>query len=107
MRVVFEDLVRVPERTMRSLGDFLGVGYDPAMLEPQRDRVARMTDGIRPESRMIGDMKFHGHASIDPAVADRWRDTIAESVLAGTTVAVARTLGYAIADPAERTEFAL
>jgi LPS sulfotransferase NodH len=107
LRVAFEDLVRAPEATMRAVAGFLGLDYEPAMLEPQRDRQARMTDGLREQSRMIGDMKFHRHASIDAGVAERWRATLDESMLSAPTVARARTLGYAIDDPAEREVFVL
>ena len=107
LRVAFEDLVRAPEATMRAVTGFLGLDYEPGMLEPQRDRQARMTDGLREQSRMIGDMKFHRHASIDAGVAERWRATLDESMLSPATLALARTLGYAIDDPAEHEVFVL
>jgi hypothetical protein len=104
-RLKFEDLVAAPARASSDLCRFLGVPFEPAMLEPQRERQERMTDGIHPESRMIGDMKFHQHRTIDPAVADRWRSEIRTDFLADETWALAATLGYerAAAGQAERT----
>ena len=64
------------------------------MLEPQRDRQERMTDGIHPESRMIGDMKFHQHRTIDAGVADRWKSEVRTDFLSDETWALAATLGY-------------
>jgi len=104
-RLKFEDLVTAPARTTGELCRFLGVPFEPTMLEPQRDRRARMTDGIHPESRMIGDMKFHQHRTIDPAVADRWKHEVRADFLSEEAWALAATLGYdrAAAKHAERT----
>ena len=33
-----------------------------------------MTDGLHAESRMLGDVKFHGHGRVDAAAAERWRE---------------------------------
>jgi hypothetical protein len=109
LRVTFEDLVGEPERTSRALCGFVGVGFEPAMLEPQRDRRERMTDGVHPESRMIGDMKFHSHRGIDASVADQWKQEYRDDFLSDATWALASTLGYGESAPGrgERTEFEL
>ena len=109
LRVRFEDLVGDPEPTTRAICDFLGVGFEPAMLEPQRDRRERMTDGVHPESRMIGDMKFHTHTRIDASVADRWKSTLGDDDLSDEARALAAAFGYeAPARPrGARTEFEL
>lgn len=109
LRVRFEDLVGAPEPTTRAICDFLGVAFEPAMLEPQRDRRGRMTDGVHPESRMIGDMKFHTHARIDASVADRWKAELGGRVLSDETLALAEAFGYeaGAAGRGERTEFEL
>lgn len=108
-RVAFEDLVGDPERTTRSLCGHLGVDFEPAMLEPQRDRHERMTDGVHPESRMIGDMKFHSHRSIDASVADRWKLAYHDDFLSDDTWELASALGYdaPAASRGEREEFEL
>ncbi len=93
-RLRFEDLVTAPAQATGGLCRFLGIPFEPAMLEPQRDPRQRMTDGIHPESRMIGDMKFHRHRTIDPAVADRWRHELRSDLLSDETWELAATLGY-------------
>jgi hypothetical protein len=77
------------------LCEFLGVDYVAHMVDPYADKEARMTDGIHPESRMQGDVKFHNHRSIDPAVASKWRvDEDAEAQLGEVTWRIAESLGY-------------
>ncbi|HSF42281.1 MAG TPA: amino acid adenylation domain-containing protein [Thermoanaerobaculia bacterium] len=95
--VRFEDLVREPERILREICAFLGLAYHPDMAEPYKDGAARMTDGLHAESRMLGDVKFHRHAGIDPGVADRWRDQVTEDFLGDVTRETAVALGYPLA----------
>ena len=92
---------------MRRLCDRLGLPPHAAMLRPLDDPAARMTDGIGPDSRMIGDPKFHRHQKIDPAVAARWKSRYDSSALDPATASLAARLGYADAgtDGSERIEF--
>ena len=53
-----------------------------------------MTDGLHPESKMMGDPKFHQHKTIDPTVADRWREEMRDAALGVATRTLARSLGY-------------
>ena len=97
----FEDLLRDPRREMAALGSFLGVGFEPGMLEPYA--AGRMTDGPRAGSRMMGDPKFHQHQGIDAGVAERSRATPASAAALAEPVRVlAAALGYELpAAPAE------
>ncbi|HEX3126564.1 MAG TPA: amino acid adenylation domain-containing protein, partial [Thermoanaerobaculia bacterium] len=90
--VRFEDLLRDPEPVLRGLCNFLGLDFEPAMLRPYDGR--RMTDGLRAESRMLGDVKFHTHSGIDAGVAERWREELPEESLGDETVRMAAALGY-------------
>ncbi|HEX3131437.1 MAG TPA: amino acid adenylation domain-containing protein, partial [Thermoanaerobaculia bacterium] len=90
--VRFEELVRDPEPVLRGLCAFLGLDFESAMLRPYDGR--RMTDGLRAESRMLGDVKFHTHSGIEAGVAERWRDELAEESLGEETVRLAAALGY-------------
>jgi hypothetical protein len=93
-RVRFEDLVHRPEATGRELCDFLGLEFDPDIVQPYRDKEARMTDGIHAVSKMIGDPKFHKHQGIDASVADNWARDYTEDFLGELSREMARKLGY-------------
>ncbi len=90
----FEDLVRAPEAEMRRVCAFLGLDFHPAMLDPYEAGGRRMTDGVHALSKMLGDVKFHEHAAIDPAVAESWKDELAEDFLGEATSKTAEELGY-------------
>ncbi|MEM7350411.1 MAG: amino acid adenylation domain-containing protein, partial [Acidobacteriota bacterium] len=68
--IAFEDLVRAPQATLERLCQALDLPFEPAMLQPYAAESGRMSDGLHTESRMLGDVKFHQHRTIDPAVAD-------------------------------------
>src|SRR6185436_4497808 len=99
--VHFEELVAEPERVLRGVCAFLGLDYHPDMAEPYKDRRTRMTDGVRAESRMLGDVKFHQHGRVDAGVAERWRDEPAEDFLGEPARALAAELGYEVGPRAE------
>jgi LPS sulfotransferase NodH len=90
--VVFEELVRKPQAVMQALCDFLGLDYHPAMLRPYEGQ--RMTDGIHPLSKMLGDVRFHQHRGIDPSAADRWKEHFTADSLGDVTWQLAESLGY-------------
>jgi hypothetical protein len=79
---------------MEGLCQFLGLTFDPEMLEPYKDTKARMTDGVQGESRMVGDVKFHEHRDINAQVADQWRPYYQEDFLGEITWQLAASLGY-------------
>lgn len=108
-RLSFEDLVSAPAKAMQDVSAFLGLEYEPAMIAPHDDQTARMTDGVHPVSRMIGDMKFHQHRSIDAGVADLWKEAYETDFLSDEAWRVASALGYdqTIADARNRKEFVL
>ncbi|HEY0737985.1 MAG TPA: amino acid adenylation domain-containing protein [Herpetosiphonaceae bacterium] len=93
--VSFEALVRQPEDTMQQLCAFLGLHFDPAMLQPYAENRQRMTDGPYAASRMLGDVKFHQHQGIDAAASERWKDTYPDDVLGEQSWQMAEQLGYA------------
>lgn len=95
LRVRFEDLVERPRETAAVLCRMIGIEFFPGMLEPYQDSRAKMTDGLHTDSasRMVGDVRFHEHASITPAVAHRWKEGRA-ALLYEETRRVADGLGY-------------
>jgi LPS sulfotransferase NodH len=109
LRVRFEDLVRSPREELLRVSGFLGIALEPAMLDPHADAAGRMTDGIYPVSRMIGDMKFHQHRAIDPATADTWKRAYATDFLSDAGWELAAELGYdeTVAAAQDREEFVI
>ncbi|MCI0580296.1 MAG: amino acid adenylation domain-containing protein [Chloroflexi bacterium] len=95
-RLRFEDLVHQPEPSVTALCHFLGLEFHPDMLQPYTNRQQRMTDGIHsaPQSRMIGDVKFHGYRGIEATVADQWQAGSHEDFLSDITWRLGETLGY-------------
>ncbi len=94
IQVKFEDLTTQPEPTVRSLCDFLGLEFDPAMLRPQEDAKQRMTDGVHAVSKMLGDAKFHTHQGINAQTAERWKQTYQQDFLGADSWHTAASLGY-------------
>ena len=89
-RLLFEEMVKSPEESMRALSGFLGLEFAPAMLEPYQGE--RMTDGLHAGTRMMGDPKFHQHRGIEARVADRWQGS--EGSLRPESRELATVLGY-------------
>ena len=93
--VRYEDLVQQPQATVKAICDFLQIDFRPKMLQPYADQKQRMTAGATESSRMLGDVKFHQHTTIDPAVADTWRQTYQTDFLSDLTWQLAKTFDYA------------
>jgi hypothetical protein len=85
---------RRPAEALREICHFIGVEFQPAMLDLYVERPRRMTDGIHELSKMVGDIKFHRHSRIDASVADHWREHLREESLGEATRDLAVRLGY-------------
>ncbi|HEY0172991.1 MAG TPA: amino acid adenylation domain-containing protein, partial [Pyrinomonadaceae bacterium] len=91
----FEELVENPRAALEGLCAFLGIEFHAEMLQPYRDKGSRMTDGIHPLSKMLGDVKFHAHDRIDAKVAERWKDAPGDvTPLGDVTRDLAASFGY-------------
>lgn len=93
-RLKFEDLVAEPAITVQSICNFLGLDFEPKMLDPYQDQEERMTDGIGKISTMSGDLKFYLHQGVDAKVAERWKQYYQEDFLSDIAWQVAESLGY-------------
>jgi amino acid adenylation domain-containing protein len=93
-RVRFEDLVHRPRPVLEGICRFLELDFEREMVQPYRNKKQKMTDGIHPMAKMLGDVKFHHHGGIDGRVADRWQRHKSDDLLADQTRRVAGTLGY-------------
>jgi thioesterase domain-containing protein len=99
----FEELVNSPREVLERLCAFLGLEFQPEMVQPYQHKEKRMTDGIHPLSQMLGDVKFHQHSAIDARVAERWKEQAANDPLAVATWEVAEKLGYRRATSSSRS----
>jgi len=96
--VKFEDLVTQPKSTVEQLCQFMDIDFCADMLEPQKGKKQRMTDGAHQLSRMAGDPKFHSHQGISAKAADRWKQVYAKDFLSEATWQIARDYGYRFDD---------
>jgi hypothetical protein len=92
--VQFENLVANPGQVIQQVCQFLGLSFAPEMMNAYDDQAKRMTDGVRPESRMLGDVKFHQHRGINPQVADQWKQDYQEDFLSSIAWEIAGQFGY-------------
>jgi amino acid adenylation domain-containing protein len=100
--VRFEELVKRPEEIMRGVADFLGVPFHAALIDPfKQDHKTRMTDGLHPMARMLGDVKFHEHKGIEAQAAERRKGRFPEEALGGPTRQMARSLGFTLREPGQ------
>jgi thioester reductase-like protein len=91
-RVAYERLVTRPEPVLRELCEFLGLPFDPATLTPYAgERMVPTGDGA---IGFIGDPEFRRHSSIEPDLADRWKEARLPWRLDAATVVQAHVLGY-------------
>lgn len=90
IRIKYEALVMQPEDTMKSLARFLGIDFDPSLLDPYSgERMTRYSSG-----RVAGDKKFHLRNSIDRNAGTGARRLPEDGELLPETIELARSLGY-------------
>jgi iturin family lipopeptide synthetase A len=92
--VRFEDVVASAPPALQAVGEFLGVGFDPAMVQPYEDGHAKMTDGAHELSGQVGDPNFFKHRSVEAQVAGAWETEYAEDFLSAATWELAARFGY-------------
>lgn len=93
-RLRFEDVVSNPHDSMCELCRFMGLEFESEILQPHAHPGERMTDGLHPVSRMIGDMKFHQHKDITAGTADLWKHAYENDFLSDETWTLAKQFGY-------------
>ena len=93
-RVHYEDMVQRPHEVINGICRFIGVDFHPDMLEPQKNPKQRMTDGIHPLARMVGDVRFFEHKGIDGSNAYRWKEKLEVDYLSDMTWEMAQEFGY-------------
>ncbi|MGC3988624.1 MAG: sulfotransferase [Chthoniobacteraceae bacterium] len=96
-RLSFESLVRSPRETLAPLCEALGLGFDPAMLDPHGN--GQMTDGVHPMAQQVGDHEFARHRGLESSTTDAWRRDYSEELLSARTLEIARQLGCLKTEP--------
>ncbi len=91
----FKDLVQQPRAAMETVCGTFGLPFHPDMLEPYKNPEKKMLDGLHPQSKAMGDPKFHEYRGIEAKVAEMGSPTVANSVLSDSTWKLAEELGYA------------
>jgi phthiocerol/phenolphthiocerol synthesis type-I polyketide synthase E len=94
LRVYYEELVTHPEPVMRGVCEFLGLPYDPAVIEPYDNKRERMISGI-------GDPNILKHDRVDAALSETWKRVKLPWRLGEPALQLAAELGYEL--PAEAT----
>ncbi|GEM_PF-1247716 len=94
----FENLVVNPKQCMKNISGFLGIQFQENMIYPYADKKLRMTDGIHPESHMVGDPKFHEHKQIEANIAYKWQKLPENDYLSNEAVKLAESLKYYISN---------
>ncbi|HLP46095.1 MAG TPA: amino acid adenylation domain-containing protein [Candidatus Kapabacteria bacterium] len=92
--IKFEDIVQEPADAVREICRFLGIEYREEMVRVYENAAKKMTDGIHPESKMLGDIKFFTHSGIDTSVTEKWKKRYKSKFLGDVTVNLAQSLGY-------------
>ena len=94
--IKFENMILNPKQCMKYVSEFIGVPFDERMIHPYDDKRLRMTDGIHPESHMVGDPKFHEHKEIDSSIAFKWQVLPPNDYLSATSIELSSELKYFI-----------
>ena len=93
--VRYEDLVTLPDRTMRALCAALDLTFDDEVLHPYLNKDRKIPPGVRPDSKPLGDPKFHAYGRITAERAQIESDVMS---LGSAALALAAELGYAVQD---------
>ena len=86
IRIHYEKLVRAPEEQLDRLCAALGLDLEPSMLNPGSNVPEPLAWGL-------GSEKVRAHSSINPQIADRWKNRFDESLLDKQTLKIMERLG--------------
>ncbi|UCH95476.1 MAG: AMP-binding protein, partial [Candidatus Aminicenantes bacterium] len=92
--VKFEDLVQHPDAVVAEICDFLHIQYNQDMIKVYEKTANRMTNGIYPESKMLGDFNFFTHSDIDSNVLNKWKKDYKTDFLGEMAIQLAKSFGY-------------
>ena len=92
--VLYESLVREPEKEMKAICEKLDIEYHPNLVQPYQNIEQKMTDGIYPSSKPMGDIRLLEHQKINPELANSYEQVKEDNFLSETTWRVAEKYGY-------------
>ena len=96
LRVPYEDLLRSPEATARSLCTFLRLPYEPAMCAPYTASNLATFEPASANGLAAGDPKMRLNTAINPKIADAWLNVDSHRGVCSLTRSLACSLGYAL-----------
>jgi hypothetical protein len=94
--VRYEDLVTQPERTVRALCSTIGLEFDAELLHPYRNKDRKIPSGLRPDSKPLGDPKFHSFEGITTEPLNVGHHEADDAPCGPITVSLAGELGYEV-----------
>ncbi|MGD1919423.1 MAG: alpha/beta fold hydrolase, partial [Pleurocapsa sp.] len=97
--VYYEDLVSKPRQVMTGISEFLEIPFDEAQLTPYQGD--RMTDGVNNTAMSVGDPNFLNRQTIDPKLAQTWREIKLPKILSTYTQQLAQQLKYELTQEAD------
>ena len=93
-KINYENLVKSPQGSLEKLCEFLGIDFEPNMLDPYKNQRSRMTVDQYGHSRILGDLKFNNYQRIESGNAEKWLGAYTHDFLGDITWEVAARLGY-------------
>ena len=90
----YEDLVSEPASWAEKMCRHFRLEFYPGMLDVYKDAGNRMTDGIYNQSKMLGDIKFFTHQSIDTQSVNLWKEKYKTDFLSAEACKLAAEFGY-------------
>jgi amino acid adenylation domain-containing protein len=94
LRVKYEDLVNNPGPVVSGICRHFGLEYHEEMIHVYKNVETKMTDGIYAESKMLGDVKFFTHSSINTKPVEKWKEKYRTEFLGPDAVELAKSFGY-------------
>ena len=95
-RVPYEDLLRSPDATARSLCSFLRLPYEPAMCCPYTASNLATFEPASADGLAAGDPKLRLNSGINPKMADAWLNVDSHRGISPLTRSLAVSMGYTL-----------
>lgn len=96
IQIQYEELVTQPAKVMWELCKKIGIPFHDDTLNPYADLDKKMTNGLYPDSRSMGDINFDKQSKINADKATEWKGVLNDSFLCEKTLALTASFGYEV-----------